>query len=252
MKKFIKNRLGVILIFFVIVITYTLLTDVFEILDSFLFPGPSRVLPNIPEKAPELLEGLVSSLLLLIPSFLLALLLGILIGVPIGLKRIIRSNIMPYINAFSAIPATLLTPFAIHIFPSFQSASRFIIFIGSFWIILGTTISGVTTIDKKYLNVANTLEISGLERIVRVILPAASPTILSGTAIALKFSFILLTSAEMFGATSGLGYFIQYYSDFAKYELVWVGFLFLSLVLVIIMYIFDSIKTRLLHWTINN
>lgn len=252
MKNFVKNRLGIILIFFGIVITYTLLTDVFEILDPFLFPGPSRILPNIPEKALELLEGLVSSLLLLVPSFLLALLLGILIGIPIGLKRVLRANIMPYINAFSAVPATLLTPFAIHIFPTFQYASRFIIFIGSFWIVLGTTISGVTTIDKKYLDIADTLEISGLERIIRVILPAASPTILNGSTIALKFSFLLLTSAEMFGATSGLGYFIQYYSDFAKYDLVWVGFLFLSLVLVVIMYIFDLIKTRLLHWTINN
>ena len=62
------------------------------------------------------------------------------------------------------------------------------------------------------------------------ILPAASPTILSGCAIALKFSFVMLTVAEMFGATSGMGYFVQYYSDFARFDLVIVGFIFMALI----------------------
>ena len=221
------------------------------LLDDFLFPSLSVVLPEFVEYLPELFQGLLSSLGLLLPSFLLALFMGIFLGVLIGSTKKFRKNLTPYINGFSAIPATLLTPFAIHIFPTFKMASMFIIFIGSFWPILGTTINAVITVNKKYLDNARILELTKFEKTRYVVLPAAAPTILAGCTIALKFSFVLLTVAEMFGATSGMGYFIQYYSDFARFDLVLVGFLFMSLVLVLIMYLFDLIKYRILRWTIN-
>ena len=62
----------------------------------------------------------------------------------------------------------------------------------------------------------------------------------------------MLVVAEMIGASSGLGYFVQYYSDFARFDLVLDGFLFLALVLVLIMYVLDKIKEKSLKWTINN
>ena len=252
MKKFIADRLGMILIFIGIVVSYMIATDVLGILDSFLFPGPSKILPGFISYFGKLMKGLQSSLRLLVPAYAMAVTLGIGLGVLIGLKKLLRKNITPYINAFSAVPATLLTPFAIHIFSSFRGASIFIIFLGAFWPILGTTVNAVMTIDRRYLENAATLEITGAEKLFRVILPAASPTILSGCAVALKFSFVLLTVAEMFGATSGMGYFVQYYSDFARFDLVIVGFIFMSLVLVGIMQVFDMIKCRILRWTINN
>ncbi|SNS25777.1 NitT/TauT family transport system permease protein [Anaerovirgula multivorans] len=252
MKKMITDRLGIVLIFIGIVILYYLATDVFGILDSFLFPGLSKILSGFILYFGKLVQGLKSSLKLLIPAYTMALTLGISLGVLIGLKKLLRKNITPYVNGFSAVPATLLTPFAINIFPSFRSASIFIIFLGAFWPILGTTINATMTIDKRYLENAATLEITGAEKLFRVILPAASPTILPGCAVALKFSFVLLTVAEMFGATSGMGYFIQYYADFARFDLVIVGFIFMGVVLVGIMYLFDMIKSRILRWTINN
>ena len=124
--------------------------------------------------------------------------------------------------------------------------------LGSFWIILGTTITAVMTIDKRYLENAATLEFKGMERLFTIVLPAASPGILAGCTIALKLAFMLLAVAEMFGATSGMGYFIQYYSDFGRFDVVGVGFIFLAIVLVIIMYLFDRLKAGILHWTINN
>ena len=252
MKKYITDRLGMIVIFIGIVVSYELATDIFGILDSFLFPGLSKILPGFLSHFDKLMEGLISSLGLLIPAYIMAVTLGISLGVLIGLKKLLRKNITPYINGFGAIPATLLTPYAIHIFPSFRIASIFIIFLGAFWPILGTTVNAAMTIDKRYLENAATLEIKGAEKLFRVILPAASPAILSGCAIALKFSFVLLTVAEMLGATSGMGYFVQYYSDFARFDLVSVGFIFIGVVLIGIMQLFDMMKCRILRWTINN
>ncbi|MEL7621979.1 MAG: ABC transporter permease subunit [Clostridiales bacterium] len=251
-KKLIKDRMGIILIFAGILAGYIILTDVLHVLNPFLFHSITTIPPLFKQYWPQLIKGLQSSLSLLVIAYLLALIGGIAVGAFIGSKNIVRKNLTPYINAFSAVPVTLLTPYAINIFPSFRIASIFIIFLGCFWIILGTTITAVMTIDKRYLENAATLEIPRVERLFRIVLPAASPAILTGCTIALKLAFMLLAVAEMFGATSGMGYFIQYYSDFGRFDLVAVGFLFMALVLVVILYLFDLIKARILHWTINN
>ncbi len=252
MKKFFKEHLGVILIAVVVLVGYVLLTDVFHVLNSFLFYSIGTVPPLFVKYLPQLMDGLRSSLLLLVIAYSLALVLGIAAGSLIGLSRKVRKNVVPYINAFSAIPVTLLTPYAINLFPSFWVASIFIIFLGCFWIILGSTITAVLTIDRRYLENSATLEIPPVHRLFRIVLPAAAPAILTGCQIALKLAFMLLAVAEMFGATSGMGYFIQYYSDFGRFDVVAVGFIFMAIVLVLLMYGFDMIKARILHWTINN
>ena len=252
MGQFIKNYGTIILIGIGILIVYILLTDVFGVLSSFLFPSIFDVIKLVPDYISELFTGLKSSLYLLVTAYVLAVISAIAIGTLIGLKSGLRKNVTPYINAFSAIPVPLLTPYAINLFPTFKAASIFLIWLAAFWVILGTTIGAVMSIDKRYLETAATLEMSKTEKLFKVILPAASPAILVGCSIALTLSFMMLAVAEMFGATSGMAYFVQYYSDFARFDLVMLGFLFTAAVLVFIMYIFDKIKHRVLHWTINN
>lgn len=252
MLKVIKDYGSIILIGVCILIGYILLTDGFAVLSSFLFPSIFDVLKLIPEYINQLFAGLKSSLYLLVTAYVLALVCAIALGTLIGLKSGLRKNATPYINAFSAIPVPLLTPYAINLFPTFKAASIFLIWLAAFWVILGTTIGAVMSIDKRYLENAATLEMPGLEKLFRVILPAASPAILVGCSVALTLSFMMLAVAEMFGASSGMAYFVQYYSDFARFDLVMLGFLFTAAVLVFIMYIFDKIKHRILHWTINN
>ncbi|WP_243689428.1 hypothetical protein [Geotalea toluenoxydans] len=46
-----------------------------------------------------------------------------------------------------------------------------------------------------------------------------------------------------------MGHFIQYYADFSDYPKVLAGMLFMSLVIVLIMELFDLLQRRLLHWT---
>ena len=252
MNSFLKNYYGVILIGAGILVIYILLTDVFHVLSSFLFPGVLDVIKLLPDYIGQLLTGLKSSLYLLVTAYFLAIAAGISLGTAIGLKAGLRKNLTPYINAFSAIPVPLLTPYAINVLPTFKAASIFLIWLAAFWVILGTTIGAVMSIDKRYLENAATLELSKSEMLFKIILPAASPAILVGCSIALTLSFMMLAVAEMFGATSGMAFFVQYYSDFARFDLVMLGFLFTATVLVLIMYLFDKLKHRIIHWTINN
>ncbi|MDR1728147.1 MAG: ABC transporter permease subunit [Acidobacteriota bacterium] len=250
--QFFKRYQGVIFIGVLLVVGYVLLTDGFQVLPPFLFPSLGKVVRLTPGYTGQLLEGLQSSLFLLVTAYVLAVAMAISLGTLIGLKNILRRNLTPYINAFSAIPVPLLTPYAIHIFPTFKAASIFLIWLAAFWVILGTTIGAVMSIDRRYLENAAMLEMPPRTKLFRVILPAASPTILVGCSIALTLSFMMLAVAEMFGAKSGMAFFIQYYSDFARFDLVMLGFFFVSVVLVVIMHGFDRLKARILHWTLNN
>ena len=92
MKKFIDNYLGILLIFIGIVVGYILLTDTYRVLDAFLFPSLSKVLPLFGEYMPKLWEGFKSSMVLLLSGFSLSLIGGISIGVLIGLRNRLRSR----------------------------------------------------------------------------------------------------------------------------------------------------------------
>ena len=145
--KVIKEYLGVILIGVGILVGYYLLTDVFHVLNPFLFYSLVDIPPLFIEYADKLFEGFKSSMYLFGISYSVAVILGISLGSYVGLHNRLRKNITPYIYAFSAIPVTLLTPYAINILPSFKVASIFIIFLGCFWLIFSTTQSAVSIKD---------------------------------------------------------------------------------------------------------
>lgn len=75
MKLFatIKDNIGVILIFIGVLAGYVLLTDVFHVLNPFLFYSITVIPPLFSEYFGMLIEGLKSSLSLLIWAYMLAL-----------------------------------------------------------------------------------------------------------------------------------------------------------------------------------
>ncbi len=223
-----------------------------KVLANYMFYSLTTVPETISKNWSVMQTGLFSSLSMLGTAYIMAVIAGILIGSLVGLKKIVRHTLSPFITFLSAIPVTLITYYALNILPSFWAASVFVIFLGCFWIILSSTIAAVHTIDKRYLENSATLEVNGVERFFRIVLPAASPGILSGCSIALTLAFYMLAVAETFGATSGLGYFVMTNSELGNWEKTLAGLVFIAIVLGIIMIIFDLIKARILHWTMNN
>ena len=174
-----------------------------------------------------------------------------LFGTIMGLNKKIREALHPVIYAFSVIPSILLSPFVLLLSPTLLSASIFWVVYNIVWATLFATITGIMTIDKRYLDKAATLELTGVKRFMKVILPAASPSILAGFVNSLRSSFVMLVYAEMYGASHGLGFYVKRYSTLGLYQKVWGGFIFMVLVLVVVMTFFEKIKNRMLKWTIN-
>ena len=173
------------------------------------------------------------------------------IGIPLGLNETARDIMYPVLYVVSVVPAILLSPFALMLAPTFRSASLFLIVYGCMFPTVFATITGIQTIDKRYLDRAKTLELKGWEKITKVILPAASPSIFAGLVTTMRGSFLMLVYSEMYGAKYGMGFYVRKYSEFGMYANTWSGFIFMVLVLVIVMQIFEKIKNHLLKWSIN-
>ena len=64
----------------------------------------------------------------------------------------------------------------------------------------------------------------------------------------LSTSFLLLTMAEMMGASSGLGYFIKNYSDYANYTNVIAGIILIGIVVSLLNALLSFAEKRLVKW----
>jgi NitT/TauT family transport system permease protein len=200
------------------------------------------------DEIPALLKGLLSSLRLLLGGYLLAVAVAVPAGLYFGYKRRLKLASKPFAKVLGPIPPLVYIPYAIAILPTFRAASIFIIFIGALWPIFINTMNGVSDVDKRVKDTAKTLRLSDRQMIFLIILPGSISSIMSGANIGLSFSFILLTSAEMIGGTSGMGWYVKYFSDFANYPKVIVGIIFIGIVVTIVTFFFDSLERYLLRW----
>lgn len=219
-----------------------------DLLDTMLFPGPGVIIALFIKEIPELLKGFVSSMQLLLAGYLLALVTAIPLALIIGWRRRLYRAVNPLTKVMGPIPPIVYIPYAIGMLPTFMFSSIFIIFIGAFWPIFINTLNGVFNIDKELIDSAKVLNVRERTMLFQIILPGTLPSIISGSTIGLVLSFILLTAAEMIGATSGLGWYVKYFSDFADYPRVIVGIIFIGIVVTGITYVFDRIERYLLRW----
>ncbi|MDR1520904.1 MAG: ABC transporter permease subunit [Planctomycetota bacterium] len=238
-----------VLIFAGLIAAYALVTDVLSLPNPMIFPGWRKIIPDAIKSWPLLLRGLVSSMGLLLPSVFGAIITGVGLGMSIGLRPGVKRALMPLLRAMNPIPSTMLIPYALAVMPTFWLSSAAIIYLGVLWPVLMNTLYGIAMLEPRWIDNARCLNLTGFRLVCKVVLPGAMPQIFSGINAGLIRSFLLLTVAEMFGAKAGLGFFVQYYADFAEYGRVIGGMLFLSAVVVAIMAIFDRIQGRVLHWT---
>lgn len=235
-------------VIFLNLIAWHLLTSRFGLLDKMLFPPPEAVLALFIAELPDMLKGLVNSLILLVSGYSLALVTAIPLGLLIGWRGRLFRAVNPFTKVLGPIPPIVYIPYAITLLPSFRAASIFVIFIGAFWPLFINTLNGVFNIPKGLLDSARVLNLKERTLLLRVILPGAMPSICTGATLALVFAFVLLTAAELIGANSGVGWYIKNFADFGDYPRVIVGIIFISIVVTAITWGTERVERHLLRW----
>jgi NitT/TauT family transport system permease protein len=206
------------------------------------------VLAQFVEDYDKILVNIQSSVGIILQGYLLAIAIAVPLGLFLGWSARLGSA-ATYISKFlGAIPPIVYIPYGIALLPTFRSVSVFVIFLATFWPVLAGTMSGVMNVDKKTIDSAKVLNVGKFTMLFSVILPASLQQIFIGCNQGLTVSFVLLTSAEMIGAQSGLGYYIKNYSDFGDYTRTLVGLIVIGIVIVAISFAFNKIQKYLLRW----
>ena len=213
MRRYIVNSVSAFLIIGLGIAYYYATEN--NLVNPFLFPKVSAIIKAFSKNQDIMLLNLLSSLGMMIPSILISLILALTVGIILGRNALLRDILHPILYIFSVVPSILLSPFVLLLAPNFWVASVFLITYSTVWSTMFATITGIMTIDKRYLDKAATLELKGFKKITKVILPAASPSILSGFVNSLRNTFVMLVYAEMYGSRYGMGFFVKKYTDFS-------------------------------------
>jgi len=141
-------------------------------------------------------------------GFGLACLVAIPLGFLIGMSPLLYGALNPFIQVLRPVSPLAWMPLALYSIKDSSISAIFVIFICSIWPMLLNTAFGVAGVRKEWLNVARTLEAGGWRTAIRVILPAAAPTILTGMRISLGIAWLVIVAAEMLVGGTGIGYWL--------------------------------------------
>ena len=218
--------------------------------DSFLFPRVSTVLKQAWEIWPttEFLGQVAASLKRLAAGFAIGAGLGVGVGLLMGSSRAARRTLEPLTEFLRAIPAIAVVPVAIVVVGLGDGMNVSIIAFGVCFPVLINTVEGVRAVPPEARDTASMLQVGPLERVARIYLPAALPSIVAGLRISLSIGLVLVVISEFAGEGDGLGhYIIVQQTQFAVPEM-FAGILFLGLLGYVLNRLFLLAERRVLAW----
>lgn len=141
-------------------------------------------------------------------GYFLAAAVFIPLGIVMGLSQRVHRALEVVVEMLRPVPPPVVIPVALLIFGIEDEMKIFVIFFSCSWPILLNTIDGVRGLDWVLLNTAKTFRLSRAKTMWQVVLPAASPQIVTGLRVSLPIMLILVVISEMVGSSDGIGYFI--------------------------------------------
>ena len=245
-KSVVANDIGIIVFLFLIFWEYT--TAKHGVKNSMLYPAPENVFAIFIKDYKKIFEGIFSSLKLLFTAFGIAIVLGVGLGLFVGLSDRLSGTVLPIVRVISPIPPVIYSPYAVALLPSFRAASIFVVTLTIFWSLFMSMVLSVRDIDKKIMDSAKTLNLSKRSMILNILVPYSLPGIINSISVSVSTSFLVLTAAEMIGATSGLGWYVKYNSDFANFTKVIFGIIMIGIVVTLLNALVGLIRKTLVRW----
>ena len=170
------------------------------------------------------------------------------VGVALGWSKPFAYWGMPILKLIGPVPATAWIPCTFYFFPTTFDASVFIVALSSGIPIAILTSSGVASVNRAYYDVGRNLGARQWYLVSRIAVPASLPHIFVGLFMALYYSFAVLVVAEMLGAKYGLGWYIQFQTNYSGYANVYATLVIMALICAGIVKLLFVARDRLLGW----
>jgi NitT/TauT family transport system permease protein len=193
-------------------------------------------------------EHALSSLWRVLLGFAWSTTLGVAVGILVGLSRFTERLVDPTIQVLRNVPVTAWVPLSLIFFGIGDKPAIFLIGLGAFFPAALNSTHGVRQVNQILYKSALMMGASRAEIVLRVILPAALPSIMTGLRLSMGIAWVLVVVAEILAVRSGLGYLLNdayqfYRNDIVIASMISIGLLgFLSDLAIV------AVRGRLLHW----
>jgi ABC-type nitrate/sulfonate/bicarbonate transport system permease component len=179
--------------------------------NPFLVPPPSEVFRTaIPMLASgEIFADIGISMSRIMVGFLSGSAAAVITGVLLGRIRLLHDLLDPIIELLRYLSPTAMIPIAVIWFGIGELSKYFLIFWGTFFIVLINTTAGVWRAPIARQRAAECLGGSHFQIFTLIVIPSAIPYIVTGMRVAMASSFMSIIPAEILAADSGIGYLLQ-------------------------------------------
>lgn len=218
------------------------------VFNPFLIPPPLDVfqtaIPMI--VSGEIATDVAISMSRVLVGFVVGSATGIVLGVLLGRIRLLHDLLDPIIELLRYLSPTAMIPIAVIWFGIGELSKYFLIFWGTFFIVLINTIAGVWRAPVNRQRAAECLGANQLQIFVLVVIPSSVPYIVTGMRVAMASSFMSIIPAEILAADSGIGYLLQKSSMLLQTNRIFVALLTICLLGFVVDRIFRLLVDRVL------
>ena len=171
----------------------------------------------------KLQENILTSLHRALLGLFFGTVAGVVVAVLSGLSRVGEALIDGPVQIKRSIPTLALIPLLILWFGIGEQMKVITIALGVFIPVYIHTHNGLRTIDARYVELAETSDVSRGCFLRHVVLPGAMPGFLLGMRFAVTGALLALVVVEQFNATSGIGYMITLAKTYGQTDVIVVG-----------------------------
>jgi len=219
-------------------------------LDSRLVPPPSQILTRGWEMAADgdLWVHVGATLPRLASGFLLGAVAGIAVGLVMGVWRPVRAALGPTFTALYALPKIATLPLLLLVFGLTETPKILSVAISVFFVLQINTLTGIARIDARVLEAARAYGASGWRLFRYVLLPGATPSIMTGLRVAAGMAVIVVTAVEFVASNNGLGFLIWNSWQLFQPQTMFVGLIAVSVIGASMTGLFILLERALLPW----
>lgn len=219
-------------------------------LDARLFTPPTQIAQQAWDMilSGELWRHTSATLARLLSGFVIGAVAGIAAGLLMGVWRPLRAALGPTFTALYALPKIAIVPLLLLIFGLTETPKVLSVAISVFFVMQINTLAGIVQIDGRVLEAARAYKAGGLKLFRYVLLPGATPAIMTGLRVAAGMSVIVITAVEFVASNNGLGYLIWNSWQLFQPSKMYVGLIVVSLVGALVTALIILLERAALPW----
>lgn len=197
----------------------------------------------------ESLINILASLRRMAMGFGAAVLVSIPLGLLMGRSAAIAAFFNPLLMVIYPVPKAALMPIIMLWLGVGDITKTLVIFLGVSLPVIYHSFEGAKAVEEKMLWSGAAMGLSPLQRLVRIVLPAALPEILTGCRTGLVLALITMITSEMIARQSGAGNILFNALDMGQYDTVFAMIIIVGAMGICLDAIFERVRARLVRWS---